>query len=196
MEATPSTGQAESKGERTRRRILDAARRAFGDVGYERATIRAIADAADVDPAAVIQYFGSKEQLFCEAIDLRPEMLPNVRADDAEATAEALLRFSLSQWRGDAGETMTALSRASFTSEVAAEQLREVLTTRTAWLADAIGGRDARPRAAMFAAFMFGITAHRTLLKVTDIAAADEEDILRLAVPVLASLLTDEPTRD
>jgi AcrR family transcriptional regulator len=45
----------ERKGERTRRRILEAARRVFADLGYERATIRGIAAAADVDKSSVIQ---------------------------------------------------------------------------------------------------------------------------------------------
>ena len=68
-EATPDDeSPAERKGARTRRRILEAARGVFADVGYERATIRLIAAAAGVDKSSVIQYFGTKQGLFREAV--------------------------------------------------------------------------------------------------------------------------------
>ena len=52
----------------SRATILAAARRYFAAVGYDRATIRAIARAAKVDPALVLHYFGTKETLFSEAL--------------------------------------------------------------------------------------------------------------------------------
>ena len=53
--------------------ILAAARRRFADEGYDRATVRAIAGDAGVDPSMVIRYFGSKRELFTAAaeFDLR-----------------------------------------------------------------------------------------------------------------------------
>ena len=46
----------------TRNAILAAARERFAADGYERATIRAIASQAEIDPAMVMRYFGSKER--------------------------------------------------------------------------------------------------------------------------------------
>ena len=54
----------------TREAILEAARAAFAAAGYDRATIRGIAAAADVDPALVLHYFGTKEELFEAALEL------------------------------------------------------------------------------------------------------------------------------
>ncbi|WP_279583306.1 helix-turn-helix domain-containing protein [Fodinicola feengrottensis] len=51
----------------TQERILAEARGLFAERGYERTTIRAVATAAQVDPALVMQYFGSKEELFGRA---------------------------------------------------------------------------------------------------------------------------------
>ncbi len=49
----------------TREAILSAARDAFAERGYDSASIRTtIAAAAEVDPALVHHYFGTKEQLF------------------------------------------------------------------------------------------------------------------------------------
>src|SRR4051794_22859354 len=50
--------------------IAAAARSEFAAVGYERATVRAIAKAAKVDPALVVHFFGSKEKLFEEVTKL------------------------------------------------------------------------------------------------------------------------------
>src|SRR3954471_21266825 len=56
----------------TRERIAVAARSLFADLGYDRATFRSIATAAGVDPALVVHFFGSKEQLFREVMKLPP----------------------------------------------------------------------------------------------------------------------------
>src|SRR5689334_9912912 len=49
--------------------ILAAARQRFAESGYERATIRAIAADANIDPSMVMRYFGNKDQLFAAAAD-------------------------------------------------------------------------------------------------------------------------------
>jgi hypothetical protein len=56
--------RSRASGQETRRRILAAADDLFITRGYERVTIRDIAVAADADPALVIRYFGSKNDLF------------------------------------------------------------------------------------------------------------------------------------
>ncbi len=49
--------------------ILAAARERFAESGFERATIRAIAADANIDPSMVMRYFGNKDQLFAAAAD-------------------------------------------------------------------------------------------------------------------------------
>jgi AcrR family transcriptional regulator len=51
-----------------RRVILDAAATIFGEEGYERASIDAIAAAAGVSKPTIYSYFGGKEQLFRESV--------------------------------------------------------------------------------------------------------------------------------
>ena len=58
----------EERRRRTERCILQEARRLFAEVGFERATIRGVAQRTGVDPALVMQYFGSKEGLFASAM--------------------------------------------------------------------------------------------------------------------------------
>ncbi|MFD6811748.1 helix-turn-helix domain-containing protein, partial [Streptomyces anthocyanicus] len=54
----------------TRAAILEAARERFAADGYERATIRAIARDAGIDPSLVMRYFGNKEGLFAAASEI------------------------------------------------------------------------------------------------------------------------------
>ncbi|ADP80335.1 TetR/AcrR family transcriptional regulator [Pseudofrankia inefficax] len=51
-----------------RRVILDAAAPIFGDEGYERASVDAIATAAGVSKPTIYSYFGGKDQLFRESV--------------------------------------------------------------------------------------------------------------------------------
>ncbi|MDG4862133.1 helix-turn-helix domain containing protein, partial [Streptomyces sp. T-3] len=74
MAETPTTGgnAAPAKARRsdaTRAAILAAARERFAADGYERATIRAIARDAGIDPSMVMRYYGNKEGLFSAAAE-------------------------------------------------------------------------------------------------------------------------------
>jgi AcrR family transcriptional regulator len=58
----------------TREAIAAAARSAFAEVGYDRATLRSIAAVAGVDPALIVHFYGSKEALFREVTALPAEL--------------------------------------------------------------------------------------------------------------------------
>lgn len=59
----------ETKGERTRRRLLELAIESFGSQGSRGTSVSAIARAAGVTQAAVYAYFDNKEALFRAAVD-------------------------------------------------------------------------------------------------------------------------------
>ena len=63
-----STGRSRNAAQ-TRADILDAARRRFGSDGYQTTTLRAVAADVGIDPALIIRYFGTKQELFAEAAD-------------------------------------------------------------------------------------------------------------------------------
>ncbi|MET9246146.1 TetR family transcriptional regulator [Nonomuraea sp. NPDC003709] len=187
-------GNGERKGERTRRRILEAGRRVFGEVGYDRATIRAIAAEAQVDKSSVIQYFGTKEQLFREALDLRINVDALTVDGDPAASAERYLRAMLERWAAAPDSPMAVLLRTSLTSEEAADLLRRHITAEAIdRIAFHLEGPDPRLRAALAGAVMFGITFHRHLLRTPDLAGAPLDDVLRLAVPLIHELLAPPP---
>src|SRR5690349_6330941 len=94
----------------TRAAILTAARERFAADGFERATIRAIAADANIDPSLVMRYYGNKEKLFAAAaeFDLRLPALDGVAESEY---GSALVGHFLDRWAGD--ETLLALIRAA-----------------------------------------------------------------------------------
>src|SRR5215217_6909295 len=84
----------------TKQAILAAARERFAADGYERATIRAIAADARIDPAMVIRYFGSKEKLFAAAAEFELR-LPALDGVPRERIGERLVEHFVRRWEGD-----------------------------------------------------------------------------------------------
>lgn len=64
MDAVETEHAAESKGERTRMAVLEAAVRLFGERGYDGASLRDIETAAKVNRGIVTYHFGSKANLW------------------------------------------------------------------------------------------------------------------------------------
>ncbi len=101
----PGTQEQEAAGRNkgSRAAILDAAERAFAELGYGGASIRAIARDAKVNQAMVHYYYQNKDQLFSAVIERRAGEI-NARRDAAldqlfqngtptlETLVEALLR--------------------------------------------------------------------------------------------------------
>ena len=75
-----------------RRRVLDAARELFEDVGYEEATVRAIARRADCSVGSVFTSFASKSHVLSEVMQARvaelyadlERMMPHLRGSTAD----------------------------------------------------------------------------------------------------------------
>jgi AcrR family transcriptional regulator len=69
MTVTGTDGrELKSKGLETRRRLLDAAERVFGELGYHDASIVKITEAAGVAQGTFYLYFASKQELFEELL--------------------------------------------------------------------------------------------------------------------------------
>ncbi|TSD47649.1 TetR/AcrR family transcriptional regulator [Rhodococcus sp. KBS0724] len=104
----------------TRTQILDSARRAFSQNGFARTTVRAIASDADVDPALIHHYFGSKEQLFTAAIDLPLDpksVLTPVHSSTDDQLGISLLTAVLGVWESEHQDAILAAFRSAITGD-------------------------------------------------------------------------------
>ncbi len=176
------------QGEATRTNIVAAARRRFAADGYERATIRAIAVDAGIDPSLVMRYFGNKEGLFVAAaeIDLR---MPDLGKVPRRQLGAALVKHFLQSWESDA--ILQALLRTAATNEPAAERMRAVWAGQPLPALAAIGldPRTAATRAALISSQLLGFAYSRWILKLPPLAAMRRADVVQWLGPVIQQYL-------
>jgi AcrR family transcriptional regulator len=188
-----STDAVLSKKERRRRSeaaILAAARRLFAEHGYDRTSIRAIAGLAAVDPALVMQNFGSKEQQFAAAVRWNVP-IDELGAADRDQLPRAALKHVLDAFENsETRPASEALLRSCLTHPTAQVIMRDqVMRDALAGLAAAIDGPDAELRAALVNALTLGLTISRYLLQVPATARADAADLERVLTPALRALI-------
>lgn len=79
----------------TRQAILDAATRRFAREGYDEVGLRDIAGDVGVDPALISRYFGSKEDLFDEVVNVcmsgKDHMMDGPRETFGERVAQQVI---------------------------------------------------------------------------------------------------------
>lgn len=177
----------------TRAEILEAARSVFAENGYNRATIRAIAAEAGVDPAMIHHFFGTKEELFVATVDLPTSFLGNVRerlAAGSDDLGERLATFFFSVWEDETTRgSMLGILRAAIGGEDrAADTFREFLTTALIdQIAPQIDGDNPRLRALLMASHLVGIAMTRYVVGLEPIASADVDAIIALVAPRVQS---------
>jgi len=190
-----STFSAEPTSREERRRrteacILQIARKLFAEEGFDRATIRGVAQRAGVDPALVMQYFGSKENLFAAAMKGAHGGGALREAARDEIPAAALRDLFAKFEDGGDREAAIALARNFLTHPAAHRIMRdEVICNLAAGLARTIGGPDADLKAGLVMACTFGLALTRYLLEAPGLAEAPREDIERLLEPALRAII-------
>lgn len=174
--------------EATKAAILQAAREHFAAHGYERATVRAIAAAADFDPALVIRYFGSKEKLFAAAADF-DLALPVLTTLPLERVGQVLVEHFLDRWEAD--DTFMALLRAAATNEVAARRVRAVLGKQVAPAVAAVScdGQGA-VRSALVASQILGLALCRYVLRLPPVLELSRAELVGYYAPTLQRYIT------
>ena len=181
----------------TREAILDAARRAFAEQGYQQATIRGVADLAGVDPALVHHYFGTKQDLFVAAVELpvNPiEQLMAVLADEPDRIGQRIVEVFLSIWDHAADRSpLLALIRSAVGDERAAAMLREFITEEVlGQLARRLGSPDARLRATLVGSQLIGLAMARYIVRVEPLASAPAAELAAAVGPTVQRYLTGD----
>jgi AcrR family transcriptional regulator len=181
----------------TREAILEAARGAFAQVGYDRATIRDIAGAAGVDPALVHHYFSDKQGLFIAAMELPldPErIVAAVTGGDPERSGERVASLLLLLW--DNTETrnpLLALVRSAVSNENAARMLREFVAAAIfTRVARELGMADAPLRASLVASQIIGLAIGRYVVRIEPLASARREVLIAAVAPTIQRYLTGD----
>ncbi|MGY2896975.1 TetR/AcrR family transcriptional regulator [Deinococcus sp. UYEF24] len=180
----------------SRQAILEAARARFAEDGYT-TTIRKIATDAGVNPALIMQFFGSKEDLFAAVMSISQGALS--RIDQAfegseQGLGERVTRAHLTLWESDPqdSEALLAMLRAAVSTPQAAGQLREFIQAR---LLKQLGLRlhgehDAAVRSGLASSMLMGVIVGRRIVQVPVLAAEDLESVIRMVAPAIQMVLT------
>ena len=170
---------------------MAAARELFGEQGYERTTIRAIAAAAGSDAGLVMRYFGSKEKLFAQAAAI-PSDGP-IEGSPGEIAGQ--LTSALSAKLADEPTAALAALRAMFSHPEAAAEVRAAMTAQQRQVAAQLAGEDAVRRAGVIGALTLGLVIGRHLVRLDGLDASPDE-LTELVEPLIRDLCGADGSSD
>lgn len=167
----------------TRQAILDAARLAFTRFGYDGVGVREIAKNAGVTAMLVNRYFGSKEKLFQEVVEvtlsgpgiLRNEIVKPQRNPDT-LDRDVAARLVVKSEPGLTPDGILILLRSAANKQAAAI-LRENAVRYLGPLTDFLSGDRVELRAAMILSIISGFQLMRQIIGLPGLADANPTDL-------------------
>src|SRR6476620_8554735 len=166
--------------------ILAAAKQRFAESGYERATIRAIAADANIDPSMVMRYFGNKDQLFASAADFDLQ-LPDFSSTKHDEMGGQLVTYFMDRWERD--EALVVLLRSSTTNTEAAQRMQEIFAAQLLPAIAKINAGDAPRRAGLIATQVLGLALCRYVLRLPPVVAMSRDDVVEWLGPTIQRYL-------
>ena len=171
-------------------RIVAAARDQFAEDGWAGTTIRAVARSADVDPALVYHYFGSKEGLLDAATNPPQkwlETIAGVWTTPIQQLGKALITLLLASWADDEiGPTLRAILQTAAHEPSTREKLRRVVEGSLMGVSE-LGSdeRDRLTRSGLVSSQMMGFALMRYVWKIEPVASMSDEEVIAAIAPNL-----------
>ena len=171
-------------------RILAAARDEFAQHGWAGSTMRAVARAADVDPALVYHYFGSKEGLLDAATNPPQKWLESVAkvwTTPVDQLGAALITLLLASWADDEiGPTLRAILQTAAHEPATREKLRRVVEGSLMGVSGlGTDERDRLVRSGLVSSQMMGFALMRYVWKIEPIASMSDDEAIAAVSPNL-----------
>jgi AcrR family transcriptional regulator len=179
----------------TREQIAVAARSLFAELGYERTSFRRIAAAAGVDPALVVHFYGTKEELFRQVMALPPavaEALERVAEGPRETAGRRLAEVIVGALENPGSRTIVlGRIRCATTHPDAAALVRETVTRDLVRLTSALTADRPDTRAVLVGATVVGIAVARHVVLVEPLASMSPQDVIELVAPTFQRYLVE-----
>ncbi|MCU0278993.1 MAG: TetR family transcriptional regulator [Candidatus Nanopelagicales bacterium] len=177
----------------TRAHILEAARELFAHDGYERASMRAIAARAQVDPALIVHYFGTKRDLLaaCLRLPVDPQsLISEINSHPPEEHGEALVLSLVRLWdRPEYTQNFLAMLRAGANDDQARLQLQDTMKHSVQHAVAGLVDDRSTQRAALVMSQMSGLAMSRYFLCIPEIVAMSPEDLATAVGPAIQRYL-------
>ena len=182
-------------------RILAAARDEFAEQGWAGTTLRAVARAADVDPALVYHYFGSKEGLLDAATNPPQKWLDSivkVWTTPVDQLGTALITLLLASWADDEiGPTLRAILQTAAHEPSTREKLRRVVEGSLMGVSEL--GSDERNRlirSGLISSQMMGFALMRYVWKIEPVASMPDDEVVAAIAPNLQHYVNGDLTAE
>ncbi|MEU4475168.1 TetR family transcriptional regulator [Micromonospora sp. NPDC023888] len=178
----------------TREAILKSAIEAFTRLGYDGAGVREVAGGAGVTAMLVNRYFGSKEQLFAEAVD-HSFAPPTVISDDPSELSERTATRLAARTSPEADDLDPfLLMLRSAANPRAAEIIRAGIEKHVGRrLADILPGPDAAPRAELLLALIAGVWLMRKVIATPALTTMSQPALTRQLHDLMQLLVNTPP---
>lgn len=186
-------GPSGKRGE-ARERILQAANEAFTELDYKHATFREIARRADVDPALIAYYFGSKAELLREAMALPSDpkelMAAALLDGPPEETGHRVAATILNTWEqaataGTIESLFNLLLQDSTTQQTFAKYVEgEIMDS----IRQAVG-TDLDLAVQLMMSGILGVLLSRYVVKIEPLASMSREDLIEVLGTIIQRLL-------
>jgi AcrR family transcriptional regulator len=169
--------------------ILAAARAAFTEKGYTRATIRDIAQRAGVTHGLVLRQFSTKEQLFLAAVPGTRDLGRFAAGDPATLPDRIAHAFVERMETGADHDPFVALIRSAASNEDAATKLYIAMQEHSLAIYRSVLPGDVDTRVALLAAQLIGVTFNRYIVRTGALATMSGEQLAVHLTSVLRHIL-------
>lgn len=158
-----------------------------------------MARAADVDPALVYHYYGSKEGLLDAATAPEPLFLERVAATWAVPQAElgrALVEAMLANWAdADIGPSLRAVLQTAAHEPATREKLRMVVERSLMGVSHlGVDEQDRQVRSGLIASQLMGCALMRFVWKIEPVASMGDAEIVDAIAPTLQRYIEGDLT--
>jgi AcrR family transcriptional regulator len=180
----------------TRAHILDAARDLFAEQGYERASMRAIARRAGVDPALIVHYFGPKEDLLAAALALPVDpsiVLAPVVQGPREDAGHRLVLALFTVWEQDRVQRqLLGMLRTAASHDLARGVMQQALHDAFAPVVARLVDDQRELRTGLVMTQMGGLAFTRYFLRLPEVAGLDAQTLIAAVGPTIQHYLTGD----
>lgn len=196
MTSKLSPGRPRNSSRNRQEQILKSAGQLFAELGYDKTTIRLIADAASVDPKLVMHYFGSKQKLFMSTVKVPTEVGAAITLLKLTPKKNWGKRIADVIWlaqKSGSFQTLVGVIRASASEPEAAEMFREFyLENLLLPMVSKLEVDHPELRAIMMSTVMSGFVFTQEIVGLGNLSNASEKNRKDLFANLAQTVLTSE----
>lgn len=176
--------------------IRKIATKLFSDLGYDKTTIRLIAEQCEVDPKLVMHYFGNKQKLFMATVKVPTEVSAAITLLKLTPSHKWGKRITEVIWLAQQSgtfQTLVGLIRASTSEPEVAEMFREFyLENLLLPMVRQLDLSHKELRAVMMSSLVVGYVFNQEIIGLFDQVKASDKVKKKLFAKLVQTVLTEE----